>query len=438
MNSGAEFRYYWIENNQQSRVPDGWESVSDGDFQEVRGRTESIAEPGDKVQLWAQDLVRIARAVYVADRKALRRGGDDGWTRNLCLSVPLSEADPWSDRTVTGLLRDLLATLTGDRWDVVFRSGARAYPSQTRLTDNWQAADVALLSGGLDSTSFAADLAMRMGADVLFVMFYDPKMKQPQQHVLHEIHALSRRPIHRRQISQTVLGSGSPLEPSSRSRGLLYMAAAVYAAAAHGARTVLVPENGQLAINLPLTASRAAACSTRSVHPHTLSLFNDLILRIGGEISVMNPLVGCTKGEVCLRGRDAGLSAGVLYSTVSCSHPPVKRRGRAPYHCGYCYPCLVRRAGLLRALHDDRTQYQYNPWNMTYKDARTEDLRALQYWLCRPLAVQDLIADLPLPGNVLPASLIPVQGRARQELSAMLDAMIPANSAFRRNWAPIP
>ena len=89
------------------------------------------------------------------------------------------------------------------------------------------------------------------------------------------------RPIHRRQISQTVLGHGSSLEPSSRSRGLLYVAAAVYAAAAHGARTVLVPENAQLAVNLPLSPSRAGACSTRSVHPRTLSLLNNLIAQAG-------------------------------------------------------------------------------------------------------------------------------------------------------------
>src|SRR5690606_2923543 len=79
------------------------------------------------------------------------------------------------------------------------------------------------------------------------------------------------------------------LERSSRSRGLLYLAAAVHAAAAHGVRRVDVPENGQLAVNPPLTPSRLGALSTRSVHPWTLHQLNELIDAVGGDVVVYNP-----------------------------------------------------------------------------------------------------------------------------------------------------
>jgi 7-cyano-7-deazaguanine synthase in queuosine biosynthesis len=437
MNLRDGFQFYWSDNRYE-RPPDGWDQISEHDFLEVKGRTESVAEPGDQSPSWAQDLLLIARAAYVADRKALRSRGDDGWTRSIRISVPLWVPDPWNIGPAKHLLRDLLTTLTGDRWDIHLRSGGRGNPKQGRLVDNWRAADVALLSGGLDSTAFAAWMARRARGAVLFVVFYDPHTKHRQAETVDQISALWGHPIHRRQISQTVLGHGSFLEPSSRSRGLLYMATAVYAAAAHSARTVLVPENGQLAVNLPLSPSRAGACSTRSVHPRTLSLLNSLIARAGGDITVMNPFSDRTKGEVCLRGRDAGLTPETLFRTVSCSHPPVKRRGQAPYHCGYCYPCLVRRAGLWHALHGDRTRYQHDPWNLRYKDPKAEDLRALQRWLCIPLAVRDLIIDVPLPPGVTPASLMPVQRRARQELSTMLGAVLPVDSDFRRNWQPVP
>jgi 7-cyano-7-deazaguanine synthase in queuosine biosynthesis len=374
----------------------------------------------------------------VADRKALRNGADDGWTRSIRLSVPLWAPGPWNSGPAKHLLVDLLATLTGDRWELQFRPGGRGRPKQGRLLGNWQAAQVALLSGGLDSTAFAAWTAKRARGEVLFVVFYDPRAKRRQAEIIDQIRALWKTPIHCRQISQTVQGHGRRLELSSRSRGLLYMATAVYAAAAHGAPTVQVPENGQLAINLPLSPSRAGACSTRSVHPRTLSLLNNLITQAGGDITVVNPFNDQTKGEVCLRGHEAGLAPETLFHTVSCSHPPANRQGLAPCHCGYCYPCLVRRAGLWHALHADDTEYQHHPWNLPYKDRKAEDLRALQLWLCLPLAVRDLINDVPLPQDVTPDSLIPVLRRARQELAAMLDAALPAGSEFRRNWQPVP
>jgi 7-cyano-7-deazaguanine synthase in queuosine biosynthesis len=437
MNLRAEFQFYWSDSGHQA-TPEGWIPISDDDFLEVKGRTQSVAEPGERSQPWAQDLLLIARAAYVADRKVLRHQADDGWTRLIRLSVPLWQPDSWNSARAKHLLSDLLATLTGDIWQLHFHPGGHGLPRQGRLVDNWRAEKVALLSGGLDSTAFAAWMAGRERGEVLFIVFYDPDTKQRQAETITQISALWGRPIRQRPISQTVLGHGSPLEPSSRSRGLLYMATAAYAAAAHRARTVLVPENGQLAVNLPLSLSRAGACSTRSVHPRTLSLLNNLIDTVGGDITVGNPFSDQTKGEVCLRGYDAGLTPETLFHTVSCSHPPVKRQGRAPYHCGYCYPCLIRRAGLWHALHSDRTQYQHNPWNLHYKDPKAEDLRALQLWLCKPLTLRDLITDVPLPQSVTPASLMPVQRRARVELSAMLNAAIPADSHFRRNWKPVP
>jgi 7-cyano-7-deazaguanine synthase in queuosine biosynthesis len=437
MSTGSEFQFYWS-NDQYSRPPEPWNPISENDFLELKGRAESVAELGERSPPWAQDLLMIARAVYLADRKALRKHAEDGWTRTIRLSVPLWEPDPWNNTKARALLHDVLTTLTGDRWDLRLRPGGHGHPRQRQLWSDVQATEVALLSGGLDSTAFAAWLANQSHGQVQFVMFYEPTTKRRQAEIVKHISALWGSDFCWYQLSQSVQGHGSALDRSSRSRGLLYMATAVYAAAALGARTVLVPENGQLAVNLPLSPSRVGACSTRSVHPRTLNLLNSLIAHLDGGISVINPLSDQTKGEVCLRGRHAGLASEALFHTVSCSHPPIKRRAHAPYHCGYCYPCLVRRSGLWHALGNDSTQYLHDPWKLEYKDVKAEDLRALQRWLCTPLTLRDLVIDVPLPRGVIPASLMPVQRRARHELSAMLDAVLPYGSTFRRNWHPLP
>lgn len=219
MNTRAEFQYYWTDSAIQ-QAPGNWEPISEYDFLEVEGRTESIAEPAGRAAPWAQDLLRVARAVYVADKRALRDAADDQWTRTIRLSVPLCVPDLWTGTPGTHL-HELLTTLTGDRWEVEIRPGGHVrYYSQKRIFDDWRTAEVALLSGGLDSTAFAADLARREGGDVAFVMFYDSRTKNRQAEIYDRVVDLSRRPVHRRQVSQTVLGKGGSLEQTSRSRGL--------------------------------------------------------------------------------------------------------------------------------------------------------------------------------------------------------------------------
>ncbi|WP_408996919.1 7-cyano-7-deazaguanine synthase [Streptomyces ipomoeae] len=67
-------------------------------------------------------------------------------------------------------------------------------------------------------------------------------------------------------------------------------------------------------------------------------------------VQVVNPLAQLTKGEVCKAGRDAGLTPSDLESTLSCGKAPTRRSGGPPIaNCGVCFPCLVRRSGLLHA-----------------------------------------------------------------------------------------
>jgi hypothetical protein len=288
MSRAAQFRYWW-ESRPGARVPDGWVPISEADFSQagIKGsRIESMAEPGDRMPAWAWDLLQVARTAYVADKKSLREAAADNWTRTIHIHVPVRAPGAWEGRAAA-VTCELLQTLTADQWHLTFQPASPTWIRQGRVIDNWKAAEVALFSGGLDSTAFAADLARQPGEDALLVMFYDPATKSRQEAVFQEIGAIRKRNVHKRVASQMVLGQ--PLELSSRSRGLLYLATAVYMAAAHGAPCVLLPENGQLALNLPLSPSRPAACSTRSAHPRTLDLLNHLIIALGGDVTVTNP-----------------------------------------------------------------------------------------------------------------------------------------------------
>jgi Queuosine biosynthesis protein QueC len=247
---------------------------------------------------------------------------------------------------------------------------------------------------------------------LLFVRFVD-REQAPQERVLAAIRRFNKTVMDRHLDQRPHRGPDRhDLELSSRTRGFLYMAAAVHAAAAHGVRRVDVPENGQLAVNPPLTPSRLGALSTRSVHPWTLHLFNELIKAIGGDVELVNPLLHLTKGEVCARGLEAGLTKDELFDTISC--------GRHTYlgdqNCGSCFPCLVRRSGLLHAVGEDRSGYEHEQ----ISEDEAVDLHAIRSWLQRGFGERDLVADMPWPPETTPASVLPVVQRGRAELMSML------------------
>ncbi|WP_436991787.1 7-cyano-7-deazaguanine synthase [Streptomyces sp. enrichment culture] len=324
------------------------------------------------------------------------------------------------------------------RWNVDFRplAGHRVEEAMIFPGDS-RASEVALFSGGLDSLSWAAT---RSRADdprpLLLVMFREIGLLRLQQRVYKAVERLGGpRPVMLLPMSQTPAGDGSGLrlETSSRTRGLLYAAGAIRAATAHGVATVHIPENGQVALNPPLTPARSAACSTRSVHPRTLAGLNAVIAAVsdaGSAVRVVNPLAQLTKGEVCRAGRDAGLTPADLESTLSCGKPPTRRSGGPPIaNCGVCFPCLVRRSGLLHADGTDGTRYEASPWANDFPFDRGTDWRALQRWLLGRYTLTDVLTDAPLPPGTDPASALDVIRRGREELARLLQPAAAAEAA---------
>lgn len=388
----------------------GWQVLGDGDFHDRPERIMSVARmSGGPPPDWARDLVQVARAVFVVDKRIQRRYEPDGWTRRIELAVQVRDAARWGE-DARSHLEALLGVMTGDEWSVEIIGGAD-YHEQLEIGVSEPVVGVALLSGGLDSACHMA--AAARNGPVLAVGCVD-RVQRVQRRIAAAIRQIGGS-IVLRQLDQRVRTKpGAELELSTRSRGLLYTALAVYAAAAHRIRTVAVPENGQLAVNPPLTPARIGALSTRSVHPWTLDRVNRLIRSIGGSVEVENPLLGLTKGEVCARGRKAGLTAKVLFETVSCGRPT----GRALPNCGSCFPCLVRRSGLYYALREDRTPYSYEV--VDPGERRGADLHAVQRWLSQDFDVYDLIADMPWPAHTPPSTVMPVLLRGREELLAVV------------------
>jgi 7-cyano-7-deazaguanine synthase in queuosine biosynthesis len=133
-------------------------------------------------------------------------------------------------------------------------------------------------------------------------------------------------------------------EETQRTRSFMFLCLAGLVARRQGYRdVVMIAENGQMAIHLPLSAGRISAFSTHTAHPEFVSLMSDILSRIlNYKINIDNPFLYKTKAEVVkllIPKHQA-----VIAETVSCWK--ASRVSHHFHHCGICVPCLIRRIAL--------------------------------------------------------------------------------------------
>jgi hypothetical protein len=202
---------------------------------------------------------------------------------------------------------------------------------------------------------------------------------------------------------------------------LLFVAAGVAVASAIGdAVPLYVPENGFIGINVPLTAARSGSLSTRTTHPFFLDRLRDALDRLGVVNEIRNPYRLWTKGEVIVSSRNLDLLAALAPHSLSCAHPEAARYFDRPQgNCGYCYPCLIRRASLYRAGLDSADGYAYDvlsePGFIDGSGDRPLALRAVLRNLARRQRWSDVLRNGPIPGNDR-AAFDDVYRRGRREL----------------------
>jgi hypothetical protein len=92
-----------------------------------------------------------------------------------------------------------------------------------------------------------------------------------------------------------------------------------------------------------------------------------------------------TKGEMLEQCRNREILTKLFPLTISCARPEVGRwQGWATGACGYCYPCLMRRAALNRLGWDEAKDYRVDMLadpEIRRHRVKGGDLRALLYSL---------------------------------------------------------
>jgi hypothetical protein len=234
------------------------------------------------------DLLRIATAIYVADRISPRDRThiDYGWHRSLSMDIEVFDIDFWRREETSDYLHRCIDFLSGDSWDIRLVKAPLSFdpgllPFDTRWKPRSDKPIVCLFSGGLDS---AAGLVHRIrqcsdqGIIPLLVMHQSGQGHSVRDQMTLINFALG---VHLEALilpfwmrSPTQLSKD---EESQRSRSFLFCSAAAVLAALIEAQGIEMMEGGIGAINWPLMTGMVGSKATRSSHPTFLRRFSRLL-----------------------------------------------------------------------------------------------------------------------------------------------------------------
>ncbi len=388
------------------------------------------------------DLLILAAHVHAADTRISRRkDSQDTWTREIRIVVPVSNPDRWA--TNAELLQKTLGFLTGDRWIIGFRPRPQGFAALTPLRpkkapENPKYGNVSLFSGGLDSLIGAIDL-VEQGMTPLFASHAGEGATSGAQRdcfALLEKHydklSLDRLRVWMSFPKNLVRGSDS--ENTTRGRSFLFFAIGVFAGTGlKRAFKLFVPENGLIALNVPLDLLRLGSLSTRTTHPFYIARWNELLSRLGIEGKIENSYWNKTKGEMVSNCANKALLRKLIPASISCSSPSKGRwSGHGIEHCGYCLPCIIRRAALLKGLDGQSDPTTYTIANLSTRalnanESEGQQVRSFQFAIERLQARSDLAKLLiHKPGSLKDESferqnaLAQVYRRGMSEVAALL------------------
>jgi len=376
-----------------------------------RALLDTVRNLGINVDASAIDLITIATAVTAADTFEQREKAANAWSREIHLHIPVYDECMWS--TLSRRLSSILKFLTGDQWEFTFFKTSMAIPkpkssvkAKARLKTLKGLNSVCLFSGGLDSAVGAIDiLNSKSGYNPLLVShaYRGDGLKQEKIKSLLNSHfgELSY------SISPSLLeGLKGKTDVSMRGRSFNFLAMAVLGIVAlrnvngdPSISTIIVPENGYISINPPLTRRRIGSHSTRTTHPYFLRRLEELLKDTGFNVKFVNPYQFKTKGEMLAECKDQGAIAKAVPLSVSCSH-----WHRKNIQCGYCVPCLIRRASVNHAKFKIDADYESKNLRLVLKEKKKrDDLLSVQTAIIRQNETDDYRSWLrqsgPLPSD---------------------------------------
>lgn len=330
----------------------------------VSGERDFIEQFGVMTSL-EEDLLLLGSAVFAADRATVRDHGEN-FQRTISLELPVKNYARL--HPLVNAIEKVLRKLSDDRWIIKFRiDGGAQSPDGTFPQKGGR---TLLFSGGLDSLA----AAVQFGKSDVPLHLVSHRTKNPftetaQRELVNALEGAGYQLTHTKFfVSSSAAPPGNldhDAEGTQRTRSFLFLILAALASRRLGSSTILMlAENGQLAIHLPLTSGRIGALSTHTAHPDVLALMESILsAALLYSVKIQNPYLYRTKAEV-IAPVIASLPGTIAVSTSCWKNA---RLTRPATHCGACIPCFIRRIAI--EVHaKDPTAYEEDVWSQRIGD----------------------------------------------------------------------
>lgn len=365
------------------------------------------------------DFFLISAIIYGIDDLFPRESYSfNGWTREFEVQLPVNNLNEWIP-TIDNL-NQALTFLTGDYWSISFTNlenqmfvdRANRRRSLIPQYDYQDFEFASLFSGGLDSLIGVIDnlttlTSSRKGILISHSDGAHPGPKIDQNRVL---------PGLKRSFQDSILHLGVRVglsntdsignkifrDSNQRSRSILFLGIGGYIVnVIPGINTLLLPENGTISLNHPLTPSRSSSLSTRTTHPFFIKKIEEILGQTGMSIDILNPYSFKTKGEMVVECSNQTVLTELYSESASCG-----KRGHTAHwdiknakQCGVCMPCIYRRASLHK-LNLDNEVYGKDLLNYGIPITASPDMPALFDYLKTNLPIEKIKRNLLVNGSI--------------------------------------
>lgn len=362
------------------------------------------------------DVFLIGCFVYGIDILLPRKSFSvNGWSREIEVEFPVESLDLFNGGK--NELEQLLSFLTGDYWQISFiqRDVTSLFVNTKKVYSNDYRKShkrISLFSGGLDSLIGVIDQLAKSKDRMVLVSHYDATFKgaKSDQDKIHKILYKKYSHYHLLQTRVDLEGydiNGNKIntETTLRSRSFLFLCQAVFVVSSiEDGIEILIPENGTISLNHPLTPSRRSSCSTRTAHPYYLIKVIDFISKLGLNHLIKNEYEMKTKGEMLEECIDNDILRATYKKSCSCAKRGTRKDIRdvmtGTNHCGICMPCIYRRVALHRIGVDDEVvgTNLFNP--QKYPLEKLPDVPAFLDYMRNPLSIEDIEKNLLINGTL--------------------------------------
>lgn len=324
------------------------------------------------------DLLTIGLIVSFVDKQCFREDSIfDGWSRDIKVCFPVIAFDKWELAKET--LETMLSFLSGDNWHIDFVK--RELTNDEEIFCNMKSQfinnnsheskiDMCMFSGGLDSFIGCIDNLTTLPIDrkTIFVNIYGGGAGESSlfselsslvcNHFNYNINLFH-------SFNVSAMSNGKKIiENSTRCRSFMFFTHALALATCFSnVERLIIPENGTISLNVPLTIGRYGSCSTRTTHPFYISNLQKILSILDLNVQIINPYQFNTKGEMVSQCQDRIFLDENIAKTMSCSHTKsgrfIKGESGKSMNCGTCWPCLIRKSSEYHSYGKLVTNYRY-------------------------------------------------------------------------------